>query len=202
MIKVSAIPVFLAAAAVITVVTVLAERHGRSALAWALGLECIVLTVFMIAAIAGEPLADPNAVPVVIASLTGLFAMGAQSAMVRLTMKGVASTNVMTTNTTQIAIDATELVLAWRAQRRMPADDGVAGGLSRRARPHRNAGADHAVVPARHRRRHRGLCARRPARADRSARDHVRLARVGVRAAIYKLKVTAAPRRCCRRRRW
>jgi uncharacterized membrane protein YoaK (UPF0700 family) len=125
-IKLSAIPVFLAAAAVITVVTVVAERRGRSALAWALGLECIVLTVFMIAAIAGEPLADPNAVPVVIASLTGLFAMGAQSAMVRLTMKGVASTNVMTTNTTQIAIDVTELVLAWRARRRAPADDGVA----------------------------------------------------------------------------
>jgi uncharacterized membrane protein YoaK (UPF0700 family) len=125
-IKVLAIPVFLAAAAVITVVTVVAERHGRRALVWALGLECIVLTGFMITAIAGEPLADPNSLPVVIASLTGLFAMGAQSAMVRLTMKGVASTNVMTTNTTQIAIDATELLLAWRARRRVPADDAVA----------------------------------------------------------------------------
>jgi uncharacterized membrane protein YoaK (UPF0700 family) len=114
----------LAAAA--SVVTVVAERHGRRALVWALGLECIVLTGFMITAIAGEPLADPNSLPVVIASLTGLFAMGAQSAMVRLTMKGVASTNVMTTNTTQIAIDATELLLAWRARRRVPADDAVA----------------------------------------------------------------------------
>src|SRR5262249_23261168 len=36
------------------------------------------------------------------------------------------STNVMTTNTTQIGIDATELVLAWQARRRAPADAAVA----------------------------------------------------------------------------
>jgi uncharacterized membrane protein YoaK (UPF0700 family) len=41
----------------------------------------------------------------------GLAAMGVQSALVRLLMRGVASTNVMTTNTSQIAIDATQL--AW-----------------------------------------------------------------------------------------
>jgi uncharacterized membrane protein YoaK (UPF0700 family) len=48
--------------------------------------------------------------------------MGIQSATVRLLMRSVASTNVMTTNTTQIAIDATELVLAWLACRRARAD--------------------------------------------------------------------------------
>jgi len=37
--------------------------------------------------------------------------MGVQSALVRLLMRGAASTNVMTTNTSQIAIDATQL--AW-----------------------------------------------------------------------------------------
>jgi uncharacterized membrane protein YoaK (UPF0700 family) len=118
LIKVLAIPVFLAAAAVVTVITVIAARHRRRALVWALGFECIVLTGFTLAAVVGEPLTNPNAAPVVIASLLGLFAMGAQSAMVRLTMRGVASTNVMTTNTTQVAIDATELLLAWRASRR------------------------------------------------------------------------------------
>src|SRR5260370_7066480 len=48
--------------------------------------------------------------------------MGTQSATVRLLMQNVASTNVMTTNTTQIAIDATELLLAWQARRRAPGD--------------------------------------------------------------------------------
>jgi uncharacterized membrane protein YoaK (UPF0700 family) len=43
----------------------------------------------------------------------GLAAMGAQSALVRLLIRGAASTNVMTTATTQIAIDATQLACTW-----------------------------------------------------------------------------------------
>ena len=39
--------------------------------------------------------------------------MGAQSALVHLMMRGVASTNVMTTNTTLLAISAAELLLGW-----------------------------------------------------------------------------------------
>src|SRR5215470_14704537 len=87
--KVLAIPVFLLAAATTTVVAVMLERRGRAALA---GL--------LLTALIGAPLADPNAATVVAASLLGLFAMGTQSATVRLLMKDVASTNVMTTNTT------------------------------------------------------------------------------------------------------
>jgi len=105
--KVLAIPVFLLAAATTTVVAVMLERRGRAALAWVLGLECAVLTGLLLTALIGAPLADPNAATVVAASLLGLFAMGTQSATVRLLMKDVASTNVMTTNTTQIGIDAT-----------------------------------------------------------------------------------------------
>ena len=124
--KVLAIPVFLLAAATTTVVAVMLERRGRAALAWVLGLECAVLTGLLLTALIGAPLADPNAATVVAASLLGLFAMGTQSATVRLLMKDVASTNVMTTNTTQIAIDATELLFAWQARRRAPADATVA----------------------------------------------------------------------------
>jgi uncharacterized membrane protein YoaK (UPF0700 family) len=125
-IKVLAIPVFLLAAALTTALAVMVERRGRSALAWTLALECAALTAFLAAAVVGAPLSDPNALAVVIASLLGLFAMGTQSATVRLLMRNVASTNVMTTNTTQIAIDATELLLAWQARRRAPADAAVA----------------------------------------------------------------------------
>jgi uncharacterized membrane protein YoaK (UPF0700 family) len=39
--------------------------------------------------------------------------MGVQSALVRLLLRGVGSTNVMTTNTTQIAIEATRAALTW-----------------------------------------------------------------------------------------
>jgi uncharacterized membrane protein YoaK (UPF0700 family) len=125
-IKVLAIPVFLLAAAVTTVLAVTVERRGRAPITWALGLECAVLTAFLLAVLASAPADGPNAAEVVVASLLGLFAMGTQSAAVRLMMRSVASTNVMTTNTTQFAIDATELVLAWQAWRGAPADAAVA----------------------------------------------------------------------------
>jgi uncharacterized membrane protein YoaK (UPF0700 family) len=128
--KVLAIPVFLLAAVVTTALAVLVERRGGAAIAWALGLECAVLTSFLAAVLIGAPLSDPNAAVVVVASLLGLFAMGTQSATVRLLMRGVASTNVMTTNTTQIAIEATELVLAWQAGRRAPADAAAAAAYA------------------------------------------------------------------------
>src|SRR6266436_4757564 len=118
--------VLAAAAMATTILAVLLERRGRAALTWVLGLECAVLTGFLLTALIGRPLANPNAASVTAASLLGLFAMGTQSATVRLLMKDVASTNVMTTNTTQIGIDATELLLAWQARRRAPADAAVA----------------------------------------------------------------------------
>ena len=124
--KLLAIPVFLLAAVATTSLAVMLERRGRAALAWLLGLECVVLTGFLLTALIGAPLSDPNAASVTAASLLGLFAMGTQSATVRLLMRDVASTNVMTTNTTQIGIDASELVFAWQARRRAPADAAVA----------------------------------------------------------------------------
>src|SRR6516165_10192380 len=122
--KLLAIPVFLLAAVATASLAVMFERRGRAALA----LECAVLTGFLLTALIGAPLADPNAAGVTAASLLGLFAMGTQSATVRLLMRDVASTNVMTTNTTQIGIDATEL--AWKARRRAPADAALAAAYA------------------------------------------------------------------------
>ena len=48
--------------------------------------------------------------------------MGVQSASVRLLMRDMASTNVMTTNTTQLAIDAAEWLIASRGQSASPGD--------------------------------------------------------------------------------
>ena len=52
--------------------------------------------------------------------------MGVQSGLVRLLIKGSPSTNVMTTNTSQLAVDATELFLTARARRRAPHDAALA----------------------------------------------------------------------------
>src|SRR5258707_9117227 len=120
--KVLAVPIFLLAGMMTTVIAVTLERRGRAPLPWILGLECAALTAFLVVVFIGAPLADAGAFSVAAASLLGLFAIGTQSATVRLLMQNVASTNVMTTNTTHIAIDATELLLAWQARRRAPGD--------------------------------------------------------------------------------
>jgi len=109
-----------------------AIRHEQDVLTKVLAIpiflvaECAVLTAFFLVVLIGAPLSDPGAISVAAASLLGLFAMGTQSVTVRLLMQHVASTNVMTTNTTQIAIDATELLLAWQARRRAPGDAALA----------------------------------------------------------------------------
>jgi len=89
------------------------------------------------------PMRDPNAPATVLAAMLGLSAMGVQSAVVRLLMPGVASTNVMTTNTTLFAIDTGELLLGWHGKRRGDAESAAQFAAAReRLRP---------PDPARHR---------------------------------------------------
>jgi uncharacterized membrane protein YoaK (UPF0700 family) len=108
-----AVPVFFAGGVAATLAAIAGQTVGRRALAAALGLETLLLIGFVATFAAGSPFGGPQAAFTVVASMFGLAAMGVQSALVRLLMGGVASTNVMTTNTSQIAIDATQLVCAW-----------------------------------------------------------------------------------------
>jgi len=109
LIKVLAIPVFFGAGLATTIFAEVLRRRGRAALAWTLVVECVLLTAFLVLGLVAPFRHDPNAPPTIAAALLGLSAMGVQSAAVRLLMPGVASTNVMTTNTTLFAIDAGEL---------------------------------------------------------------------------------------------
>jgi uncharacterized membrane protein YoaK (UPF0700 family) len=121
-VKLLAIPVFFLAGVVATVMVRSAARRGRAALPTILVLEAALLAGLLACWLGGRPLSDPNALSVLLASLSGLSAMGIQSALVRLVAKDCPSTNVMTMNTTQLAIDATDFVMSWRALRRAPAD--------------------------------------------------------------------------------
>jgi uncharacterized membrane protein YoaK (UPF0700 family) len=122
LIKLLGIPVFFLAGVAATVIVRTLGRRGGPALAAALALETALLAGLLVAWLAGAPLRGLDAPAAVCAALFGLSAMGVQSALVRLVMSGAPSTNVMTSNTTQLAIDATDLLLAWRARRRAPAD--------------------------------------------------------------------------------
>lgn len=116
LIKVLAIPMFFAAGVFTTVFAEMLRRRGRAALAWTLALECALLAGLL--AVGLIPAAHgPNAPLTLLAAMLGLSAMGVQSAAVRLLMPGVASTNVMTTNTTLFAIDTGELLLGWHGRR-------------------------------------------------------------------------------------
>jgi uncharacterized membrane protein YoaK (UPF0700 family) len=109
--KALAIPTFMVAAVVTTFLVSETATPRRSAWPWVLGLEGILLSAFLWIGLTNSPLDDPDEPAVLMASLCGLAAMGVQSASVRLLAHGAPSTNVMTTNTTQFAIDVTQLLL-------------------------------------------------------------------------------------------
>jgi uncharacterized membrane protein YoaK (UPF0700 family) len=109
--KLLAIPFFFFAGMAVTVLVHSMRERPRAALAWSLVVECILLIGFLASCLAGMPFLSPDAPDAIVALLFGMTAMGAQSAMVRLLMRGVASTNVMTTNTTMLAINAAEILV-------------------------------------------------------------------------------------------
>jgi uncharacterized membrane protein YoaK (UPF0700 family) len=126
--KLLAIPVFFLAGMAVTVLVHPLRGRPRAALALSLGLESLLLIGFLAACLTGMPFRGPDAPGAIVALLFGMAAMGAQSALVRLLMRGVASTNVMTTNTTLLAINAAEILLGWIKRRKAgPAESSSAG---------------------------------------------------------------------------
>ena len=130
-VAVLAIPAFFLAGCLATTLAFHRAPGGR-ALVWVMALECVLLTAMLVTMLT-VPLASVTAPGVAAAALIGIAAMGVQSAMVRLFMHGVPSTNVMTTNTTQLAIDVTIALIAWaRGPSQSEAEKGQARGARAR----------------------------------------------------------------------
>jgi uncharacterized membrane protein YoaK (UPF0700 family) len=102
------------------------RQRAFSAVPW---LEKALLAGLFITLLLGAPLRGPDTPAGLCASVCGLAAMGVRSALVRLILSGP-SRNVMTTNTTQLAIEVTEQALASRARRVQPADPAIATELA------------------------------------------------------------------------
>lgn len=107
-----AVPVFFGGGVAATITAIAAQALRQSILTTMLLLEAALLVVFIGLVGYGAPFAGPESAATLAAGMCGLAAMGVQSATVRLVFKDGASTNVMTINTTQIAIDVTQLMLA------------------------------------------------------------------------------------------
>ena len=103
LIKVLAIPVFIFGVAVATAAAWVARHMGWRVSPIVLGLESLLLAGLLTAPLAVPDMNNPDQPAALVAGLCGLCAMGVQSAFVRLLMRGAPSTNVMTTNTTQLA---------------------------------------------------------------------------------------------------
>ena len=123
--KLLAIVTFIFAAAVATALVILARQTGRATLAHMLALEAALLAIFAALILFGPPIKDARDWHGITAGLFAAAAMGTQSVLVRLLMKGIPQTNVMTGNMTQLGIAMTELAVAWRklARSRHSPDD-------------------------------------------------------------------------------
>jgi uncharacterized membrane protein YoaK (UPF0700 family) len=122
LVKVLAIPAFFAAGMLTTVIVRAFGVGDRRALVTTLVLETALLVgMAWVGVSAGSTPTNSGA------ALFGLAAMGVQSALARLLLAEYGSTNVMTTNTTQLSIDVTEVVLAWHRDRHNSPDAATAG---------------------------------------------------------------------------
>ncbi|HLN40637.1 MAG TPA: YoaK family protein [Xanthobacteraceae bacterium] len=112
--KLLAIVAFLVAAAITAGLIHLARNSGVTALPLMLALEATLLAIFAAMLLFGPAIKNASDWNGIVAGLVAASAMGAQSVLVRLLMKGIPQTNVMTGNMTQLGIATTELILAWR----------------------------------------------------------------------------------------
>jgi uncharacterized membrane protein YoaK (UPF0700 family) len=108
LIKVLAIPAFFTAGMLTTAIVRAFGVGDRRALVTTLALEASLLV-----GLVGVGVSAASTPATSVAALFGLSAMGVQSALTRLLLREYGSTNVMTSNTTQLSIDLTEVVLAW-----------------------------------------------------------------------------------------
>ena len=78
-----------------------------------LAFETALLAAFTVLLLMGPPITGVQDWHGIFAGLFGAMAMGTQSVIVRLLMRGIPQTNVMTGNMTQLGVETTALLLAW-----------------------------------------------------------------------------------------
>jgi len=124
--KLLAIVAFVGAAAATAALVAIMRHHGRAALPWMLALETLLLGAFAAIIVLGPAPTSATDWHGIVAGLIAAAAMGAQSVLVRLLMRGIPQTNVMTGNMTQLGIETTAIILAWRRSTREPGNRALA----------------------------------------------------------------------------
>jgi len=101
------VPVFVT---VLLIAAIFANQETRRARRTLLVLQAVLLTAFLGLGVAFGPFPNPDAGIGVLAGMLGVAAMAIQNALIRLALPGSPSTAVMTTNTTQLAVDLATVV--------------------------------------------------------------------------------------------
>jgi len=104
-----ALPVFVVVVAATRLVALRHERKDRSALPTLLLIQTALLAACMLMGVVASPISNPAAISTILASQLGVAAMAVQNAYGRLVFRAHATTTVMTTNTTQAAIDFVDM---------------------------------------------------------------------------------------------
>jgi uncharacterized membrane protein YoaK (UPF0700 family) len=120
--KALAVIAFFIATALSAALIRLVRYSGWAVLPVMLGVEAAELAIFCVLINFGPALINVNDPFGITAGVFAAMAMGTQSVIVRLLMRGVPQTNVMTGNLTQIGVDTTDLVSAWIKCLREPDD--------------------------------------------------------------------------------
>lgn len=124
--KMLAIPAFMLGAGIAAAIIIVRRGGQRSSLPLVFAIEALLLAAFLALMLWSWPITDPDAWGGAFAGLLSAAALGVQSTLVRLLLRGVPQTNVMTGNSTQLAIDATELIYARLRPAQVAADPALA----------------------------------------------------------------------------
>jgi uncharacterized membrane protein YoaK (UPF0700 family) len=106
-----AVPVFMAALGLARVLVACLARIGIASLQPLLVVQFLLLVGFLVFSVSAAPPIDPNAARAIIAGMLGVSAMAVQNALVQISLKGVPSTAVMTTNITHFMLDVGGVML-------------------------------------------------------------------------------------------
>ncbi len=106
-----AVPMFMLALGVTRLLAAGLERAGRSSLAFLLLLQFVLLAASFVLCVVAGPRADPKAAIAIVAGMLGVAALAVQNALVQISLEGVPSTAVLTTNLTSFAIDLGDILL-------------------------------------------------------------------------------------------
>lgn len=107
-----AVPVFTVVLGLTRLLAAWLERARIASLLPLLFLELLLLSGFLAVALAAGSHVYPSAANMIFAGMLGVAAMAVQNALVRISLTGVPSTAVMTTNVTNFVLDIGEMLLA------------------------------------------------------------------------------------------